>query len=231
MRNKVLAIILSLFSAFYMGTAMASPFPNPAPTLLADDIVGSGLFSLTDSSSIAVETGDLGSTIDSSLGATFGFYYASDSSTLIEIFDSADQDPNAIAVIDFTSGIVLDYDQTEATSTPVIQSSFTVMSGPIGFYIDIADAVATALSLPISTFYSDPTLNYGIDVYGAFPFLSDPTSMLLSASIANGLGGFIELGSYVVTNVNPVSEPPLFLLMLAGLVGLAASRQQLAKNK
>ena len=184
------------------GIASATPFPNPDPGSLGDDLNGSGYFNFGSAGSLSLELFDLGDTI-----ASFGFFGQGAPGTLISIFEASDLAGES-AIIDFTAGIIFDVEDS------AVQSFFTSVP-TIGFYLDFAGFII----------YSDPTLNLGgLDLMGAFP---STNSNFLSLLFFDGTADHPQrslLSWHVISNISAVPVPTTWLLIMIGL-GLLVTRR------
>jgi hypothetical protein len=189
------------------GPIRAAPLPPPG---FGPD-TGDELFS-PQSQALGLEVLDVGGGVSS-----FGFYFASDPSNLIVIFAPSDQIPPPLppalsiesAIIDFGAGRVLDLDESLASGTQVIESTFVPKSGEIGFWY----------GFPGVTLYSQSALNGGADVVGTFPFIGKPGTL-----VGFEFPGFGDLSFYLIDGVQPVGPigvPEPASLLLAG-VGVGA---------
>jgi hypothetical protein len=201
---------LAAVAALSLGatSALATPFPNPAPGTLSDDIDGNGYFNVAAAGSLAVELVDAFDSV-----ASFGFFDKADPGTLIPIFEASDL-AGEVAIIDFVSGLVLDFEDAAP------QNAFTP-AAVIGFYLDLG----------IATLFSDPLLNGGADVMAAYTDLgSGALSLLFFDAPAGATQQTSLLSWHVLDGLRPeqVPVPATLLLMLAGIAGLAHSRRRRA---
>lgn len=183
------ALLVSMLGAG-AASAVAIGSPSPIPLQFAPDD-GTELF-LPDGAVLSTEIFDaIGSFTDS----TFGFYFASDPSTLIPIFEATDiAPPSQSAAIDFGTGTVVDAD------LGALQNIFTPQAGAIGFYLD------TPLT---GTIFSEGALNAGGDQVGTYAFLTDDQVYLLGFETPDGTKLALEIVSGL-TAVRPgalVPEP------------------------
>lgn len=195
-------------------SALAAPFPNPAPGTLAEDIDGTGYFTV---GGVGTATFELLDAFDSI--STFGFYSAFDPFTLIPIFEAGDATGES-ALIDFAGGVVFDNEDA------AIQSVFTPTT-TIGFYLD--------LGLGGAPLFSDPAFNGGLDVVAAHQSLVDPFLNILFYD-GPAIPGTTQqpsnlLAWYGLSDITPFEEVPVpatLLLMAAGLLGLTQARRKRA---
>jgi hypothetical protein len=160
---------------------------------------GSELF-LPLSSLVSTETFDFFAT-------EFGFFFESDHSTLIPIFQASDQSglgqPPQRASIDFALGQVLDLDN------PGLQNTFTPRSGSIGFY------VVSSLAM----WFSVAAMNPQGDVFSSFPQIGNPTGYLLQFETP---GLAIPVTTHFADGIQAVpivGTPALLLIALAAGAG------------
>ena len=177
-------------------TAAAVPMANPAPGFFAEDTEGA--YVQPGPALFAFELFDLADGI-----AAFGFHFAGDPGTLIELFGADDVGPGQSAAVDFAAGIVGDLDALD------LQASFTptLVPGPIGFWIDLGGF----------TLFSDAALNGGLDVAGIFPLLGDPSviGVTFSDPTPGGLG-VLSLDVISGASAITVPEPTSLGLLFAG---------------
>lgn len=202
-----LALFCGLVAVSVAPMANATPFANPDPINLLDDIDGSGYFMPEPGVSLGIELFD----IALNPGSTFGFFFQgsdlNDPANLIVLFDETDAVGNTV-LIDFANGYAVDGDASDFLNNVfVIQSTFTPSVGPIGFFFQ-------APTLP--PLFSDASLNSGFDVMGAFPAIGQPTTYALLFD-APGIG---VLGLEVVTGIRAVPTPGVAVLLVAGLIPL-----------
>jgi hypothetical protein len=141
---------------------------------------------------------------------SFGFYYKSDASTLIDIFDSGDlinNDPVAnpqVSLVDFVGGILYDIDINPGT--PTLEGTFTVLPDDIGFF----------LSINSTNIFSDPLLNGGLDLFSAWRNEADPTLWGLAFEGVNPDGSTSVINISLVGGIT-VPEPSVTVLMALGV--------------
>ncbi len=211
MKNFIRSFTPALLACFCLN-AIALPLTNPSPASLLGDIDGSGYFKPLDTI-LAIEVHDLFETFLVE-GSSFGFFFegtdVTDSSNLFPIFNSDDTSSDQ-AVVNFLTGVVYDVENA------AIETFFTG-SDNIGFYLTL-NAVPGDPSI-----FSDPSLNYGADWFGMFPFIADPNLAMLA--FENPATGEV-LGLDIISGLEPVSvsEPASVLLIFAGLIGLASTRK------
>lgn len=217
LRAIVITLLLTAASA-----AWSLPLTNPAPSILGNDIGGSGLFS-PGNVSVGIEILDLGPLLTGSQasvfpangfgGAEFGFYFANDPTTRVTIFDSLDQNPDPggpgsvaqVALIDFLTGEVRDED------AGVQQSAFAAGSSyPIGFYLTLAQDMVNFFGLGFDTIYSESYLNPSAeDMSASFPLLDGSGFMLAFGAVNpfSATGDSLIFGASIATGITPVTVP------------------------
>lgn len=208
-RNACAGLIGLLLVA---GNAAAIPVP---PGFNPDD--GTELFT-PDGQLLSIELFDIADALGATSGLAFGFYFAADPGTLIEIMDVADVTPSS-ALIDFASGVVADLDEGGT-----LQTVFTPAVGPIGFY----------LQGPAGTLFTQSLLNGGLDVAETFSAIgATPTSYLIGFEVPNAGTPDILLGLNLVVGVTRVAEPASTGLLMLGLLfaGIGAAAQRARGSK
>ena len=188
--------------------AAATPFANPLPAVLLDDLDGTGYFDTTGVASVAIEVFDLGDTI-----SEFGFYEQGSPGTLIPIFEAADLSGEA-AIVDFAGGFVIDFEMG------LIQNMFAAPTSPIGFYFSIPNQ---------DTLFSDPTLNpAGLDFTAAHPSIAgDSTDILFWTPDVPGIPPPTLLSWHRILGVTgvPVPTPSSIALLMLGLAVMARRKK------
>jgi hypothetical protein len=218
-KNLFACSIAILGLALAPAVAHALPFvgqPSPYPGFGSDD--GTELWDLGDAA-MNVETFDYFGGV-AGVESSFGFYRASDPTTLITIFSAADQDTSGdgsnpqTALIDFINGQVIDLDEM------VVESIFTPGDGEIGFFLHVV-SVSTSDELDL---FTQPALNSAIlgeDAFATWPSETDPGVYLLGAEFnAAELALRIDL----VSSVTPaVPEPEAALVFTFGFLVIGAA--------
>lgn len=198
------------FLIFFSSTSFATPYPDidSDTYFFGSDIDGDGYFSQTNRVTIAVESFDAFNN-DSLL--EFGIYFEGASSELITLFGTSEPQESA-ALIDFKNGVVLDIDDFE------IESIFTPTTADYGFYLSL-DAGSTVV-------FSDPLLNGGYDLFGAFPLLGpDVPSGIFAAMFFNGSPEDLGIPLYLAPIVG-ISEPYTFALLGLGLMLMGSFKRR-----
>ena len=203
-------------SALLLAVSIAAPAhatliggPGPFPGLDPDD--GTQLF-VPNLNPIqlqhVVKVTEAADTIPGVISHEWGFYFASDPSTLIPIFTTADVGPpQQNAVIGFDVGFVADIDAS------TMESTFTPSLAPFGFYLKANTPGGTLLR------YTQPVLNPGgVDAAATFPFTGNPTYYLVDVEVNDQV-----LSLEIVDGVIPVPESGTAILVSVGL-GLIATR-------
>jgi len=203
---------------FWVSSVSATPFSNIDPTTFGSDVDGNGYFSHNGAVTIGVEAYDAFDT-DSNQRFEFGFYFEGASGTLISIFDTLEP-TGATSLVDFTNGAVVDLDDG------LVEGFFTPTTADYGFYLSLFDINGSA---PIITAFSDPMLNGGDDLFGAFDLLTTDVpagtlaGMFFSASPENN-GDLLYVAPLITISV--VSEPYSLFLMGLGLTLLVSVKRQ-----
>ncbi len=146
---------------------------------------------------------------------TFGFYFKSDSSTLIPIFDGSDSGGEQKTIIDFVNGQILDYD------LGLLEAVFTPSVGSIGLFLDVLGV----------TLFSDQFLNpNNTDLFSAFQNIDDPALWAVVFENINPDGSLTPINVTLVGNITAVPEPSVIALFLVALpvMLLALRRRKLA---
>ena len=140
---------------------------------------------------------------------TFGFFYESDFSTLISIFDGTDlvggTPGSQVALVDTVNGAIFDLDAAATPPGPV-ESTFTPMPGRIGFFITLG-------GVPI---YSDPALNGGLDLFSAWQSEGDPSLWGFAFEGVDSSGALVPVNVTLVGGLVP--EPATVTLFALGLL-------------
>jgi len=117
--------------------------------------------------------------------------------------------PGEVAAVDFSLGAVLDL------TSSVVHGTFTPGSSAIGFYYTI-DPLNVYGSK--ATFYSDDSLNGGVDLFATFPVLGTTDTFLIGVGSTDAI--YFDVSSGLTPTTVP--EPSAVLLTGLGLVLLAA---------
>jgi hypothetical protein len=141
----------------------------------------------------------------------WGFYFASDPTTLYPVLTATDQGPpEQAAVIDFDNGRVVDLDSLS------IESTFTPSLDAFGFYLEIELNPGSPVRL-----FSEAALNDGgIDSFASFPFLANPLFRMVAFEAREQLYSL-----EIVDGAIPVPEPTTIALLAGGVAILAARRR------
>lgn len=243
-RRAVLALVIASPMA-YFPSASAVVIPNPVPGDFGPDIGGTppyrGKF-VPDNLVVSVEAVDLGPLAPVPPGpfegSEFGFFFNSDSGTLIKIFDKSEQnpDPNGPgsapprAFIDFVAGTIVD-PVGPGPADDVLKSVFTPKNDKIGFYLIPDPDLQALLGVPIGTIYSTPGLNPGDeDLVGIFPALNFDKTYLMGFGQEGNIA--FPYAYLALVGVTPVPEPgTLFLLLLAAFGVLTTATRRRPDNR
>lgn len=217
MKNCKRVLLAGLLLLGFSSNSMALSIPPPFGGL-GPDIDGSGLFRPPFREVIAFEVFDVLDGLPSPAGSEFGFYFATDPTSLIPIFE-ADDLPNEAALVNFWQGWVTDQESAAVdTFTPQIGAD-------IGFYW--RQPVAGGLTL-----FSQAELNqFGTDVVAEFPYLSDPMTWAIVFGIPLGGNQTSLLSIQVIDPLVPsaIPIPGAAGLWLLGLAGIALFRRRLSR--
>lgn len=201
MRCLVLGGMFAMLLAAFPGTAKAV-IANPNSSIWNND--NQAQMFTHSSAVVGVEVVDVFGGI-AGWSSSFGFFFGSDTSTLIPIFGPEDQGAalSQKALIDFNTGVVSDVDDAN------VQSVFTSSMDAIGFYLDIVNPAGAELIL-----YTLNSLNPGgMDLAATFGSKANSSLYLVGFEVPGvGIVGFDLIGG-----IKPVPEPGTFLLMGAGL--------------
>jgi hypothetical protein len=213
MKRLAPALACSLLAA---SAVHAGPI-NPDPSQYGDDIDVGGVFTTAGDLTIAVEAFDFPGAFGG--GSEFGFYFHGSDVSLpqnrIAVFTFTDQDLDPdpvlgvqVALVSFAAGLVIDFDAgVGRTFTPVPAGDAI----RIGFYLTPSFGGGS-----LTHIFSQPALNGGLDLFGAFPLLSDAgETLLLAFENPDGL----RLAAELVATPIPlrVPEPAPLALLAAGL--------------
>jgi len=202
--NNLMSMMLFLLALLSLPLSASATIINPAPGTYGPDD-GSIAFS-PDTDAYFFEAFDSLSSLG--VPTRFGFYKTADPSTLVTLFDSADQGPpDQLAWVNFPSGGVVDLD------TFTLQGTFIPGQESIGFFLELNLG-------SLLTIYSDPALNAGFDLMASFPDLVNPGVYMLGVEVPDGIGGMVTI--YLATasgiNHNPIPEPSTLLLLSIGFI-------------
>jgi hypothetical protein len=215
-------LLLTILLLGFSGNSWAITVPNPNPALFGPDIGGSGLFSHGDRI-LGFELYDLAEiTFGDDSGFEFGFYFASDPTTLISIFETTDNStspPIQEAAVFFNTGEVVDRDQG------ILQNTFTTSSEDIGFFLRHSPSSVLI--------FTEAVLNPlgGEDLAGAFPEIGFLDSFLIGFAVPDG-GGVTPWAYSLVDPISPsaIPIPGAAGLWLLGIAGLGLFRRRLARK-
>lgn len=218
--RKFLLLTFLLLGFSCNGWAISVPNPNPAA--YGPDIGGSGLFSHGDRV-LGFELFDFAENIlGAGSGFEFGFYFGSDPTTLIPIFEASDNSNSPTlqrAMVDFTNGEVVDRDESR------LQGSFSTSVEDIGFFLQHSNSGITL--------FSEAALNPlgGEDLAAAFPEIGFLDGFLIGFAVPDQ-GGATAWAYSLVFPVSPsqVPIPGAAGLWLLGIAGLALFRRRLNGN-
>jgi len=196
--------------------------PNPNPAAYGPDIGGSGLFSPGDRV-LGFELFDFAENLlGAGSGFEFGFYFDSDPTTLIPIFEATDNSTSPTlqrAMVDFTNGEVVDRDES------LLQGTFTTSVEDIGFFLQHRNSNILL--------FSEAALNPlgGEDLAGAFPEIGFLDSFLIGFAVPDEGG----VTAWAYSLVYPISPSPIPIpgaagLWLLGIAGLALFRRRSSRN-
>ena len=214
-------LLLTLLLLGFSGNGWAITVPNPNPALFGPDIGGSGLFSHGDRI-LGFELYDLAEiTFGDDSGFEFGFYFASDPTTLISIFETTDNStspPIQEAAVLFNTGEVVDRDQG------ILQNTFTTSSEDIGFFLRQGTA----------TLFTEAALNPfgGEDLSGTFPEIGFLDGYLIGFAFPGSAGGVTPVAYSLVHPISPspIPIPGAAGLWLLGIAGLTLFRRKLSSS-
>jgi hypothetical protein len=137
---------------------------------------------------------------------SFGFYFSTDPGTLITIFGAEDQSLDSEAVVDFTTGQVIDVDDGNAT-----QATFTGLGTSIGFWFHIN------VGYDAFTIFTQSSLTND-DFSFSLPSTTDPSKYALVFFIPES--GDTPIAVNVIEGITAIPLPAALPLMLAGLAWL-----------
>ena len=219
-------LLLTILLLGFSSNSWAISVPNPNPALYGPDIGGSGLFSPSSPRDkvLGFELFDFAENLlGTNSGFEFGFYFASDPTTLIPIFEATDNSTGTTlqrARVDFTIGEVIDRDEG------LLQGTFTTSVEDIGFFLRHSPSSILL--------FTEATLNPlgGEDLAGAFPEIGFLDSYLIGFAVP-GLAG--EITPWAYSLVYPISPSPIPIpgaagLWLLGIAGLGLFRRRLARK-
>ncbi len=209
MRKLLLSLLLVCCVSIAVSVSSEALIINPDPLSFADDN-GSELF-YPSNSVFSIELLDLGSYVG--FPSSFGFYFASNPSALISIFEPEDSGgSDQLALVDFVAGEVADLDEG------IVQDTFTPGLGAIGFFYEID---ATAAGGPQIVLFTQTSRNNGSDVSATFPSFTEENLHVLGFELFDDDTQMFETVSYnLVGNIDPVPEPSTLMLLCMGFIGI-----------
>lgn len=225
-----LAALALVATTGYFSSASAVEIPNPVPADFGPDInqqpAARGKFK-PDNLVVAVEAVDLGPRAPVPPGpfdgSDFGFFFASDPTTLIEIFDRTEQNPDPggpassppRARIDFAAGEIVN-PVGPGPADDILKNVFTPGNGKIGFYLTPDPNLQALVGASPGTIYSIPSLNpAGEDLIGIFPAFAFDKTFLLGFGQGNPV---FPYAYHAVVGVTPAPEPGTLLLTVLGIL-------------
>ena len=217
-------LLLTILLLGFSSNGWAISVPNPNPALYGPDIGGSGLFSPSDDRVLGFELFDFAENLlGANSGFEFGFYFGSDPTTLVPIFEATDNSTDSTlqrALVDFTIGEVIDRDEG------LLQGTFTTSAEDIGFFLRHSPSSILL--------FSEAALNPlgGEDLAGAFPEIGFLDSFLIGFAVPDDGGGVTP---WAYSLVYPISPSPIPIpgaagLWLLGIAGLGLFRRRLARK-
>jgi hypothetical protein len=222
LRHKIrnLFLVTMLLTGF-PSVSWALTVPNPNPAAFGPDIGGSGLFSHGDRV-LGFELYDFAENLlGAGSGFEFGFYFGSDPTTLIPIFEANDNSSSPTlqrAMVDFTTGEVVDRDES------LLQGNFTTSVEDIGFFLQHSNSGITL--------FSEAALNPlgGEDLAAAFPEIGFLDGFLIGFAVPDQGG----VTAWAYSLVYPISPSPVPIpgaagLWLLGMTGLALFRRRVSR--
>jgi len=215
-------LLLTILLLGFSSNSWAISVPNPNPALYGPDIGGSGLFSPGDRV-LGFELFDFAENLlGANSGFEFGFYFDSDPTTLIPIFEATDNSTGPTlqrALVDFTAGEVVDRDEG------LLQETFTTSAEDIGFFLRHSPSSVLI--------FTEAALNPlgGEDLAAAFPEIGFLDSFLIGFAVPDG-GGVTPWAYSLVYPISPspIPVPGAAGLWLLGIAGLGLFRRRLARK-
>ncbi|WP_150050552.1 MULTISPECIES: hypothetical protein [Methylomonas] len=222
-------------SLFFFVVALMLPlrsvqaaFFNPDPNVFYDDSGAEMFKPVSLNVFLGMEALDIGSLLFSQ--SVFGFYFVDTDPTIAanrialwgpDTHNTFSNPQAAIVLLDY--GVVLDTGLN-------VTSTFSAASNVIGFYYELP-AVAGGVTL-----FSQAALNpNGIDAFGFFPLISDPTAYLLEILVPFDDGSILPLGIEFLANLAPVTgtgnvpEPGILPLLILALLTYGAVTRNSAR--
>ncbi|MDJ0864787.1 MAG: hypothetical protein QNK03_01680 [Myxococcota bacterium] len=204
--------------AFAGSTAQALPLEHytPPSDFGADD--GTELF-VNEDWVASLEMRDIPAQLGQA--SSFGFYFESDPSEIITIFEPGDDVTigmtSQIAVIDFNNGRIYDWDDF------TIQSTFTPGTGPIAFVASFEEAGSDVI------YSTDASANPdGEDMAATYPWIGEEDKYLIGFEV-EGMPVMVDLVAGVVPYVAPtpaMPEPGGFLLFAGGFTTIVLATRR-----
>lgn len=212
--QKFSGLLILGFSSF----AVAAPYGNLDSYVFGNDLDGSGLFAHSNSVFAFYEVFDA-LEVHTQRSYELGIFFDGSPSTLIPLFDISETTVSS-AIVDFTTGGILDLDDG------FVEGTYAPDTTDFGFYLSTVDSLSSVI---ISTVFSNPALNGGIDKFGASELLvsniPDTFTAMFFSEPPDASPELVYAVSFV--KVSQVSLPSSMLLLSFGLLSLLRFRNRI----